>query len=245
MLSRDILRKIIFGLVVAASPITSAYGQCETYGVRPDQNPVTRYGPRGNRCEGTIVAQVKATHIDLVNLTQGSLKYSFDDKLPVQIKCKANFESVNVRAVPIYPRPYRMDAVIHPQEVFTWDVSAVLSKISLASTNLGIYGWVGKEKAKTYVPIICSELEESVQLIVRTSFKAYNVKWRYSKYGVNHTLSQLSEFSTAGLSTYYSANTPILIPLNNEFHGDYFIEVRADVSGSDEPLWGRYDIHFP
>jgi hypothetical protein len=153
------------------------------------------------------------------------------------------YEKVNVRAVPISLAVYyRMDGVLAWGKTLHWKVSEVLFPIGLGSQNVGVFGWVGDEKDKTYVALNCTDEQDEIHLILRASSEVFDLKWRYAKLdqGIPQSFSNYLQIGN------FQANRPIDIVLNRSFKsGTYLIEVTSKVSGSNAPLVAEFKIVLP
>lgn len=118
----------------------------------------------------------------MVSVLLGNLY--FDKKPDVVLEVSApNFTQgdVNIRAVAIpLKRYYRMDGSVSPEESMRRPIGDVVVPGQLSAQRLGVFGWVGTESEKTFVPLRVTQKntaksassKEITYLIVRSSVDA-------------------------------------------------------------------------
>jgi len=158
--------------------------------VRPLPSSSSAYKNRGNRCEGLYVADVSSKSIDIISFTSGSISYDLNSKLPLKVAVLSKSSPVNVRAVAVTPKTYyRMDTFVLAGATLIWPVTDVLLPENLTDNRIGIFGWVGTESAKIFVPVRVVSgssapavpSSDHVVLLAQTSFDADSIKWRWAR----------------------------------------------------------------
>ncbi len=153
----------------------------------PVQNEKIKYMKRGDRCEGFYRAQLPAGGMDVVGLVQGSFRFSldFDERVTITSPLVAD-RAVHLRAQGIPLKTYyRLDALIAPQGKFTWPIGEVVLLANLRYQNIGIYGWVGSENERLYIPVrtVAAKMkpasdDRQITLYLRSSVNVRKVQWR-------------------------------------------------------------------
>jgi hypothetical protein len=146
------------------------------------------YTARENRCEGFYVSPVSAPSLELISLLRGALRYNL--AAPEQLRIIApnlgNMATgpLQVRAV---ARPlrtyYRMDAVLPANGHLVWPVRDVLLPSHLHAERIGVYGWVGTEMKKLFVPLRVVPQgtpvsKAPIEVMVRSSVDLDKLMWR-------------------------------------------------------------------
>jgi hypothetical protein len=146
------------------------------------------YTARDNRCEGFYVSPVSAPSLELISLLRGPLRYNLT--APEQLHIIAPdlgamaTGPLQVRAV---ARPlrtyYRMDAVLPANGHLVWPVRDVLLPSHLHAERIGVYGWVGTEMQKLFVPLRVvpqgtPASKAPIEVMVRSSVDLDRLVWR-------------------------------------------------------------------
>ena len=113
---------------------------------------------RNQRCEGLYESPVHAIGLEVVSLLHGRLDFdpATARHLTVAVPDAAVIgqNQVNVRAVALPLKTYyRMDARIPAGGSMLWPVHDILAPASLGPDRLGVFGWIGSESDKTFVPV--------------------------------------------------------------------------------------------
>jgi hypothetical protein len=146
------------------------------------------YTSRENRCEGFYVSPVSAPSLEILSVLRGPLQYTLSAQEQLVIVAP-NLGSIvagplRVRAV---ARPlrtyYRMDAILPASGRLVWPVQDVLLPSRLHAERLGVYGWVGTETDKTFVPLRVVPqgtpvAKAPIQVIVRSTVDIDKLVWR-------------------------------------------------------------------
>jgi len=145
---------------------------------------------RGDRCEGFYVSPSAATDVELVSLLWGKLHFMLQPNAHLKVTAPNIAPHVQgpvrVRAVALPLRTYyRMDAVLPTDRPLLWPVDAVLFPWRLEANRIGVFGWVGTEAEKTFVPLQvvqpgAPEPQGPVEMIVRLPVDVEIMKWRSS-----------------------------------------------------------------
>ncbi len=146
------------------------------------------YKKRGDLCEGFYRSKVSTPPIALVAAIQGQWRFKPDKEEVLIIDSPlVTDQAVQVRAVGIPLRTYyRMDGQIGPGQKLRWPLADVIWRQRLSSGKIGLYGWIGREADKTYVPlrVVPSRhslaKDKAIRLIFRASLDVESVKWRLS-----------------------------------------------------------------
>lgn len=219
-LSKDVFYKCLFFLfMVIFIPLTT-YSQICDPKIKPVSIWEIAYRQRGDRCEGFYRSQVSVRDIDVVGLIKGNFSFALDKNEVVEISSPfVQDQSVNVRAMGIPIKTYyRMDAKILAGQKLIWPIADVIYPQQLSARRIGVFGWIGDEDNKIYVPLsTVSKVNPSItddrriRLYLRTSVNVENVKWRVSDVD-NDLCSQFSEWQDTPQPSFRSGQ-PICITL--------------------------------
>ena len=156
------------------------------------------YGWReqGQRCEGLYESTVSAINLEVVSVLKGKLGADFQRSKKVHLfapdLASLGSESVRVRAVALPLKTYfRMDAVMPASGDLVWPLDDVVERAKLPVGKIGIFGWVGSEAEKIFVPLEISPKGEkpaagtvaSVEMVVRSAIDIEQLAWRTSSEG--------------------------------------------------------------
>lgn len=146
------------------------------------------YTVRDNRCEGFYVSPVSAPSLELISLLRGALRYDLaaSEQLHITAPNLGTMATgpLQVRAV---ARPlrtyYRMDAVLPANGRLVWPVRDVLLPSHLHADRIGVYGWVGTEMKKLFVPLRVAPQgapasKTPIEVMVRSSVDLDRLVWR-------------------------------------------------------------------
>jgi hypothetical protein len=152
------------------------------------------YGPRYNdlRCEGLFQSNV-SSNIEIVSFLKGKLRYGLksDGRLIVSQPATTNLGSqpLHIRAValPLHTY-YQMDATMPKRGKLVWTMNDVLWPARLDADRIGLFGWIGQESDKVYVPLMVApeeafpsrSEEAALELIVRSPLELDRLVWRIS-----------------------------------------------------------------
>lgn len=216
------------------------FAQCDTE-ISPDENKEIAYKERGNRCEGYYVGRVGCPSIDLVGLVRGHFTFAFNrEEEIITVESSITDRSINLRAVGVPLRTYyQMDAILAPNERFEWPVEDIIYPMRLNAEIINIYGWIGSENQKIYIPVkstsyLNSSVADSiVRLYIRTNTEVSKVIWRVARYNQGYC-ENFEEWNEI-IKNY---NEGIAIPLEIlKRSGLYCIHVKARKSTSGN--WGE------
>jgi hypothetical protein len=230
--------KIVISFCLILSQIIS-FGQCDNT-LQPSINTKVAYKTRGNRCEGEYAAKIGAPSLELIGFTIGIFSYKLEKTESIAIKNSTGLV-INIRssAIPLNTY-YRMDALVENGKTFKWDIKDVLFDLKIPSNFLGVYGWIGTQKEKTYIPVkpistTYDNRNNNLYLIVRSSTKVLSVKYRYSKIGQNP-----NEYKEVNRS--FRAGQSIVIILPPDLQGADMIEIAALLDSKSEWIKKQYKI---
>jgi len=110
------------------------------------------------RCEGFFTSRfIRGGSLEPVSLLRGSLNFQYGSTDTLMITAPGTSsvaDTVRVRAVAVpIEIHYRMDAVIKTQKPIIWPLTDVVTASRLSSDKIGVFGWVGRENDKTYIPL--------------------------------------------------------------------------------------------
>lgn len=227
--------------------LEKGYSQsCERYGLEPVANWDIQYRKRGNRCEG-FYNQVKVSSgaINVVGVIMGKLQFKLQEDEVLEITSPVvRDRPVHVRAVGIPIKTYyRMDATIDVGEKLIWPMKDVIYRRKLSARKIGLFGWIGEENKKTFVPVRAeAKLEsmakdETLWMYLRTSVNVESVKWRWCDI-INGVPTQLGRWQDTP-ELYYRAGKPIAVPLPASKTGDLLFEAAAKETTRGQWLKGR------
>ena len=222
---------VVYFAFFTVSHVT-AQMKCDTALVRDGVDPLG-YQSRRNRCEGLLDLPVAAPGIAVVNFTKGAVTYPLTQTAVIYLTRVSSLPaSINVRSLPLtLSTPYQMDASLNATDSLKWEIGIVLNKIGLASSNLGVFGWTGKEDDKTFIPLRGNDKSSSdMHLVLRAARAVTEVRWRYRPYDTNDVAGSYGAYIDASPSD-YAPEAPITIPLDKTFHGKYEIELLARMRG--------------
>lgn len=206
--------------------------QCDPR-VRPVDNPVIQYRARGNRCEGLYQSEVSAAVLDIVGVTDGAFRFALDAREIIELSAPlSQNQPVAIRAVGVPLKTYyRLDAALAPGETLIWPVKEVLLPQALASHKISVFGWIGAEQQKTYIPVRAAAAlqpgadDDQIRLSLRASVEVSHVRWRAGDM-VNGASSGLSAWQAAPKIT-YRPGEPIVILLPASASGELYVEIAA------------------
>ena len=147
------------------------------------------------RCEGLYELTVRAMALEVVGLMAGPTVPDFTEQTVIKIfgpgyadLPKGLSGPMRVRAVALPLKAYyRMDAVLDESSNLEWPVHEVVKPAGLKPNQIGLFGWVGEENHKTFVPISLreptntEELTVDLNLYIRVSSDADRIFWRVRK----------------------------------------------------------------
>jgi len=141
------------------------------------------------RCEGMYQSPVRAISLDVVSFLLGRLAFDLerDPQLIIVVPNASNLigEAVHIRATGLPLKTYyRMDAAVAPGGQMPWPIQEVLKPLQLGPNRIGLFGWLGDETDKTYVPLIVNAegaavpSGEAAELKLRSPVDLERVLWR-------------------------------------------------------------------
>jgi len=223
-------------LVFVLTDIPIGFTQECQQGLEPDPNKKMQYRDRGNRCEGLYQRKVSNTlgRIDIVGLTEGKFHYKLTKEETITLTAPSiPNQSLNIRSMGISLKTYyRMDAIINTGNPLIWPVADVLRPGNISSHKIGVYGWIGTNNDKKYVPLKIETTSEfnnqdrKIYLYARSSTKIKNVQWRSGDVGSGECrLDNLNpQWIKAEKEVYYGGDA-IIIPLDSGCMKDNCIEI--------------------
>jgi len=191
------------------------------------------YRNRGNRCEGFYLANASES-FQIVSLLQGVIPQNWQRNTVLKVSAGASIsEAVNVRAVPLSQQPfYRMDGVLQSGASLDWPVGDVLFPSNLKPNNVGVYGWIGSENDKIFIPIRVykkgvSPVPTPNTLVVRAGTDVDGLIWRWAPMRDG----QCGEYKTPQTMGQRNANDPIRITLDSVSSPSFCVDIQANKKG--------------
>ncbi len=205
------------------------------------------YRWRGYRCEGLYISRVGARSLEIVSLLRGKLRFDLQPNVQIEVSVPnvANLAQgpIRVRAVSLPLKTYyRMDAVLPAARRMLWPVKDVLLPSHLYANMIGVFGWVGTEANKTFIPLQVVQQGEpqrqgGVELMVRSPVDIETLKWRSSTQGEH--LAAPPRWLDA-VTTPVPAGRPVAISLPEGAPAVLHIEVTA--KEQNEEVWSTLGI---
>lgn len=232
------MKKVVIFFIVLLPGTLISFGQCDNT-LTPAQNPSVAYRLRGNRCEGTYSAQVGAPSMDIAGFTIGPLSYKLERNEIIKIRNTRN-SPISIRSSALLIGTYyRMDASLRSMDTLRWAINDVLLDLGIPSKYLGVYGFVGSEQAKTYIPVkpvssISDSSNIKLYLIIRPATKVNNARYRYGL-----ATQALGEYIMAESS---NSRQTITIILPENLRGVYNIEIAASLEPGNTLVTRQYKL---
>jgi len=150
---------ITFSILVISSRLSTP-GKTQNIRCDPTLKPIDGsfgYMKRDNRCEGFYKLPTAGGGLDIVSVLRGKLSYSLHPAAALEIRTAATLnenENVTVRGVSANTDGhYRMDAVISPGKALVLPLGDVIVPNKMKANEIGLFGWIGLEENKTFVPL--------------------------------------------------------------------------------------------
>jgi hypothetical protein len=229
--------------VLTMSPVQAA--SCDPV-LTPFPGSDLGYASHGNRCEGFYVANVSSESLEVVAVLQGTLRFDWKPDVVLQVSAP-NFTqgTVNVRAVAIPLKTYyRMDGTVSPIKTMQWPIEDVVFPGQLTARRLGVYGWVGSENNKMFVPLRVTQKDspksilsqEDTYIIFRSSVDVDTVLWRYSTVQDNQCAKYVEWQQQDAAPVNAGWPVTITLPQLPGKKGDLCLEIAAKEKDNDEWL---------
>jgi hypothetical protein len=247
-------RLVLLGLCFVLWPWMQAVAleraaPCDTQ-LAPASGPLGyRLRDRDVRCEGLYLSPVSAPSIELISLLQGSLRFDLLPNVQLLVLVPNGVdlppeERVKVRAV-AFPlgKYYRLDGVLSAKGSMSWPVSDVLLPAKLGAGQVGLFGWIGSDFDRVFVPLhvaIAGEpvLPNQTILTVRAAHDLEIIVWR--AYSETRLSQDLPAWTTAAKSIL--AGQPVSIDLPKGPETRLRIDVAAKSRDRDE--WASLRIQL-
>jgi hypothetical protein len=183
-----------------------------------------------------------------VSFQQGALRWSSPEDATLRLSIASGIthlpeERINVRAIALpLSTYYRLDGVVSLQKPLTWPISAVVRPSKLTDKQLGIFGFIGNDDERLFVPLRMVQGEdhgarEPTVLKVRPGHNSDIIVWRSYAEGIRS--GGPPPWVEAAKSI--SAGSIVTIELPNGPEGILTVEVNAKHAGSDR--WSPLKIH--
>lgn len=148
------------------------------------------------RCEGLYESAVRAVGLEVVGYLAGPIAPDLAEHAEVSIvgpdpdALPGTLQGpVRVRAVALPLKAYyRMDGVLDERSILAWPIAEVVRPAGLGPEQIGLFGWVGTETEKTFVPVGVQATEasgpaEPLRLYLRVASDAERIFWRLREDG--------------------------------------------------------------
>ena len=212
------------------------------------------YKKRGNnRCEG-FYEKSCGGGLHVVSLIYGVLHFDWNPEVVLEVHLPDNIKNkVNIRAKAIPLKTYyQMDSQLSPKDVLKWPIDEVIYKAGLKPTVIGVFGWVGSEVEKKFVPIKIFQEEkipkknDKIYLRVRADVDVEKVICRFSEVIDGKSSKSVEGWKVIG--DYVNAGHAVTIELPGKNGGELCVEMKAKPgeSGTWLPLkitvfYGKYN----
>jgi hypothetical protein len=174
-----------------------------------------------------------------VSFQQGALRWSSPD-VTLRLSIASGIthlpeDRINVRAVALpLSTYYRLDGVVSLQKPLNWPIGAVVRPSKLTDKQLGVFGWIGSEDGRLFVPLRMVQGDDNVTreptvLKVRPGSDSDSLVWR--SYAEGSRSGSLPPWVEAARSIW--AGSIVTIELPNGPEGIVTVEVNAKHAGSD------------
>jgi len=237
-------------LIIVPRHVLSQPAVCDPKLLTSGAKESLSYQLRGERCEGVYTAEVAGESLELVSLLQGKFQFDLQPDVVLEVSAaKAVQGPVYVRAVALPPKTYyRMDSQISSDRAMLWPIKEVLVPTGLNSKDIGIFGWIGPENKKTFVPLKVTQRnispqtqagqEQTVFLTVRPSVDVESIYWRWSQ--VKDQECHFGKWQNLS-ETPVNAGRRVPIALPGQ-EGELCVEVKAKAKDID--LWLPLNIRL-
>lgn len=232
----------VFLLILFLTYGEAVNAQCDK-SLKPEET-IRGYTARSSvRYEGFYISKVSSGSLNIVGVTLGKFRFKCDANEMLNVSSPiVKDEVVNIQAVGIPLKTYyRMDAVIDQNGSLTWPVGDVLYPAGLQYKNIGVFGWIGSRKNKTYVPIeIASSMlstteETSIYVYLRASIDVMNVRWRFANVLEDGTCAKADAWIRPKKQKYRSGDR-IVCKVPYGITGEVCITVKAESQEGDVSL---------
>ncbi len=185
---------IVLGLFLGMAGETVAQGERCDSRIKPITGTLGySWREQGQRCEGLYESTVSAINLEVVSVLKGNLRFDFERHEILQLFAPdvsgLGPNPVRVRAVALPLKTYfRMDAVMPPSGAMVWPLGDIVERVKLPVEKIGIFGWVGSETDKIFVPLEvfpkgerpAQGTDAPVELVVRSAGDIEQLVWRTS-----------------------------------------------------------------
>jgi hypothetical protein len=198
------------------------------------------------RCEGLYESAVRAVGLEVVGLMKGEIVPDLAEHAEVEIvgpdpsDLPAGAGPVRVRAVALPLKAYyRMDGVLDARSSLAWPIAEVVRPAGLEPKQIGLFGWIGDETAKIFVPVGVraageGDAGEDLRLYIRVTSDAETLYWRVREGGAE------SEWTPAAGGRVRSGQT-VMVTLPPGPEAVIGVDVTAKPVDSDEWTSLRFD----
>ncbi|GAB3909178.1 hypothetical protein GCM10028803_46310 [Larkinella knui] len=204
-----------------------------------DKSDRYHYQPRsGGYCEGTVARKpVSGQRFEVKAVLKGSLRFNSKKDREVKITVPSSQKGVIIQAQD-KRYTYRLDAQLAGTETFYWKINEVVIPNNYSPYELFIFGYVGPEEKRLYVPLQLStasfpNLSKLVTVYMLADEELENIAWRYVRCVNGVSKGAVSNWIQVNNSAGSDLNTPIAVELNfpsSPQPGEYCIDIMGVVS---------------
>jgi hypothetical protein len=247
------MRSFVYCLLLLFSPNALAQpSPCERLRAVPG---AAGYQLRANdpRCEGFYESPVSGGGLEVLSLTLDAVDYKLQENGSIHI-IAPDVGSLGMGQLSLHARAltlgtyFRMDALIRSPGSMNWPMSAVLVPAKLSADEIGIVGWVDKQKTRIYVPVSVSDRKPdqqrntSIIAVLRSSSDIEYLLWRARPDSSAPPSPEWTKLESKGRS--FRAGEIIKLPLASG-GGINIVEFRGKTSGSNDWLTLQYRMLTP
>lgn len=185
-----------------------------------------------NRYEGFYEKSTGGS-LDVASLLYGKLHFHWHPTVVLEVRLHDHMKNpVNVRARAIPLKTYyQMDAGISPRETLKWPINDVIYKAGLKPSMIGVFGWIGSEREKKFVPLKVVQQgtiptnDNRIFLMVRADVDVEKVICRFSDIVDGKNVKSKRGWNVIG--DYINAGHAITIELPARNPGELCVEIKA------------------
>jgi hypothetical protein len=240
VLAASLISSVIVSTAVAATPCGDLTPVGGSTGYRH------RSGP--DRCEGLYQAAIAGESVELLSFVRRPI--AFDAKTKALMISAPGTQALSGKEVVVIARAlpagtyYRMDAQVPSAGSLTWPIADVVIPAGLASSDVGVVGYVKGRDEDVYVPLdVGAGAPKPDTAMLLATFRAAtdleSFKWR-----VYDPSSALPTWQSAAPGRQVSRGDPIVISPSGPSGSVLTLEVAAKPVGGS-PIRAKFKILLP
>lgn len=197
------------------------------------------YQPRsGGYCEGTVARKpVSGQRFEVRSVLKGELRFNSKKDRVVKIEIPTSRKGVTIQGHD-KRYTYRLDAQFNGTEPFEWKISEVVVPNHYPPDELFIFGYVGSESNRLYIPLQTSTASFSntsklVTVYLLADEELENIAWRYVRCVNGVQNGPVSNWIQVGNGTGTSLNSRIDVTLrfpSPPQSGEYCVDIKGESS---------------